>query len=594
LKAVFNNPYFNAIRNIAQILDADQKKRSIIMIGLLLLNAAFDVLGIAVIFPLIEAAQKPNLIDQTSYLSFAKRILGVTDNLTFLFILSLIVLAVFVLKNVASIVIYYIQARFCFNVSQRLIQKSYQYYYSQGYLHINNTDSGKKAYEILNIPYYFSMGYMLEALLLSTELLVLLIIFIWVLYTAPLVMLILVFVILPIFVLMYIVTKDRTKKLGDRRNILYPKAFSLALDNLNAYTDVKLHNKEKFFHEKFANYTKEINSIDAKQLGIYSKIHQRLNDLVLGIALAIVFGVAYFFRENQTQILSLLSILGLAAYRLLPSINRIMGSALALKNMSFSVEELLKTKGIKIHEYPSIEALSIHTDIRFENLTYRYPNTGNKVIKNLSFSINKGETIGIIGSSGSGKSTLLNIILRLIREDEGHIIIDGIPLSADMDSSYQKCIGYVQQSVFIKNGTLIENIAFGEHPSEINMKRVDAALEEAMLATFVKEQAMGLHMPLGENGVLLSGGQKQRIGIARALYKNAELLLFDEATSSLDPETEKAIVATISNLTRLGKTIIIVAHRVTTLEMCNKIYELKDGTIDGVYTYQEVLDKVMA
>jgi ATP-binding cassette, subfamily B, bacterial PglK len=589
-----NNPYFNAIKNISLILDKDQKKRSLLMIGLLMVNALFDVFGLAAIFQLIDAALEPKLISKKWYLQQPSEWLGIEDPTTFLFVLSLIVFGIFLIKNSISILIFYIQSKFSYNIAHRLIQKVYKKYYDQGFLHIANTESGKKIYDIMTIPYYFATNYIIETLLLSTEIMVMILIFGYVLYSDPLVMVILLLVIIPVFLLVYHITKNKTKALGDQRNELYPKASSILLDSMSAYTDVKLGNKEAFFYSNFSKVMREMNDIDARQMGIYSKIHQRLNDVVLGLALALIFAVAYFFRESQTQVLAILSVFGLAAYRFLPSINRMMGSTLTLKNMSFVIEELKHIQGYQIEDFKNIEALKIKDSIKFENVSYLYPTTTNEVLSSFNLSISVGQTVGIIGSSGSGKTTFLSLFLRMIRETGGRILIDDQPLTPDLDASFQKSIGYVQQSVYIKNGSLIDNIAFGEDPAEIDYFKLEKAIKDAMLSNFVNDHPQGTSMLLGENGVKLSGGQRQRIGIARALYKNSDILLFDEATSALDHETEKAIVATIKNLTSLGKTIIIVAHRVTTLEMCDIIYELDKGKIVKSYSYGQVLEKVIS
>jgi ABC-type multidrug transport system fused ATPase/permease subunit len=232
-------------------------------------------------------------------------------------------------------------------------------------------------------------------------------------------------------------------------------------------------------------------------------------------------------------------------------------------------------------------------EIKFENIGFSYPDNPAEVLQDVSFHIQKGETIGFIGSSGSGKTTLLHIFLRFLPETRGCVTIDGVKLDASNNAQFQKAIGYVQQNVFIRNGTLRENIAFGLEDSEIDDIQLHKAIHDAMLAEFVAQHPDGLDMILGENGVKLSGGQRQRVGIARALYKDAQILLFDEATSALDHETEKAIVATINHLAKLDKTIVIVAHRITTLEMCDRIYELKNGMIAGTYDYNEILKKAI-
>jgi ABC-type multidrug transport system fused ATPase/permease subunit len=591
LNKLLNNPFFNAIKNIRDILEPDQRKRSLGMIALLFINAIFDVIGIASILPLINAALDPVSVQTKWYLRIPYEWIGVEDHITFMFILSAIIFFVFVIKNLITIFIFYIQARFSMNIAQRLSQNIFKYYYDQGYLHISGTESGKKNYDVITIPYYFSISYLLETLLLATEVLVLLIIFIAILFSNPNAMLILIFVIVPVFLGVYLLTKNKTKAIGDQRNKVAPQAISVLLDSFNAYTDVKLANKEAFFYENFRQMMRKMNDLDTLQQGIYSKIHQRINDIVLGLALMGIFGSAWIFRDQSAEIMSLLTVFGLAAYRFLPSVNRIMGSTLVLKNMSFVIEELKPVIQKSYPDFKEVEKLPLRDHISFQNIEYTYPTTQIPVLKGVSFDIKKGETIGIIGSSGSGKTTFLNLFLRLIHETNGKLMVDGLQIKEDKNACFQKAIGYVQQQVYIKNGTLTENIAFGEKPDETDHEKLQKVIRESMLGDFVAAHPLKEQMQLGENGVMLSGGQRQRVGIARALYKDSEILVFDEATSALDPETEKAIVTTINHLTRLNKTILIVAHRVTTLEMCDRIYEFKEGKVQGVHTYEELLKK---
>lgn len=590
---ILNNPYFNALKNINEILDEDQKKRSLLMWGLLLINAVFDLFGLAAIFPLMNAALEPESIHENKYLKILYDFVGIQDNITFLFILSACLFLIFLIKNTVSIIIFYIQAKFSFNISKRLSQKVFQFYYDQGYLYIANQDSGKKNYDILIIPYYFGSSYLVETLIMSTEIVVLLFIFLGLLIYNPTAVIFLMVFIIPIFGLVYLLTKNKTKRIGDERNEIYPKVTSTIIDSMQAYNDVQLSNKQHYFFKYFTALVEKINRLDSLQIGIYSKIHQRLNDIILGLSLLIIFGFAYFFRENATQILSLLTVFGIAAYRVLPAVNRIMGSTLAIKNVSYLIKELKPLANYKLQEYKNIDALTFQNEIKFENVGFNYPESNKDVINGLSFSVKKGETVGFVGSSGSGKTTLLHVFLRFLPESRGDITIDGIKLDTSNNAAFQKSIGYVQQNVYIKNGTLRENIAFGLEPHEVNEMQLNKAVEDAMLSDFVSQHPDGYEMMLGENGVKLSGGQRQRVGIARALYKDAQILLFDEATSALDHETEKAIVATINHLAKLDKTIIIVAHRVTTLEMCDRIYSLEDGKVKGVYRYDEVLKMVI-
>jgi ABC-type bacteriocin/lantibiotic exporter with double-glycine peptidase domain len=590
---ILNNPYFNALKNIRDILDDDQKKRSTYMFGLMLINAFVDIAGLGGMAILMQVIMDTNSIKEKWYLEFLYNLTGGSDMITFLLILSISIFIFFLFKNFISLIILYIQSRFSFNISLRLSQKMFQHYYDQGYLYISDQDTGKKNYDVIIVPYYFASSYLMETLLMSTEIVVLLLIFISLIIYNPIAIVFLIIFSLPILAIIYQLTKNKTKALGEARNTVAPKAISVLIDSMNAYNDVVLTNKEQSFYENFSDQIKKLNSIDALQQGIFAKIHQRLNDIVLGLGLMVLLAYAYFFRENSSEILVLMSVFALAAYRMLPAINRIMGSALAIKNVSYVIDELKVLNKRRLKHYKTVDSLHFNEKIVFDRIGFSYPGTDVEVLKDISFHLHKGETIGFIGSSGSGKTTLLHIFLRFLPETRGCVTIDGVKLDASNNAQFQKAIGYVQQNVFIRNGSLRENIAFGLENSEINDIQLHKAINDAMLAEFVAQHPDGLDMVLGENGVKLSGGQRQRVGIARALYKDAQILLFDEATSALDHETEKAIVATINHLAKLDKTIVIVAHRITTLEMCDRIYELKNGMISGTYDYSEILKKAI-
>jgi len=301
----------------------------------------------------------------------------------------------------------------------------------------------------------------------------------------------------------------------------------------------------------------------------------------------VIFGYAYFGNLSVEQVLSLLGLFGLSAYKVLPAINRMMQALLTIKNSTFVIDELNRIAGVGIQEFEEAEDIEMLDSLTLNDISYSYPNSDEQVLKSINLKINKGESIGIIGSSGSGKTTLLKLLLRLIHETKGSIAIDGRLIDETLEPSFQKLIGYVEQDIFILNTTLRENVAFGIE--DIDDDKVWESLEEAKLADYIRAQPKGLNTVLGESGVNLSGGQKQRVGIARALYKNSQILFFDEATSALDNETERAVVESINHLSNLGKTVVIVAHRITTLEKCDRIIELNNGTIQREPQYQDLI-----
>lgn len=213
------------------------------------------------------------------------------------------------------------------------------------------------------------------------------------------------------------------------------------------------------------------------------------------------------------------------------------------------------------------------------------------MLKDINLKIKKGEKIGIVGSSGSGKTTLMNVLLRFYYEDHGAIRIDGVKLGPEHLIDWRKKIGYVKQDIFLLDATIRENIAFGE--GIIDDHRLALAIKQASLEKFIESLPEGLETNIGEKGSKLSGGQRQRISIARSLYRNADILIFDEATSALDNQTELEVTESIDSLSEVNKTIFIIAHRVTTLRNCDRIYDLKEGAIAGIYSYTELVEKII-
>lgn len=574
------------------------------MIALLLVNAILDFTGLATIGALIVSALENSIFEGASYIRpvgesnlqyfFNSNLRALYDwtgagsDVAFLMFLSVVIFIVFLIKNGIGLWIGYVQTKFSYNVALRLNKKMFKHFYDQGYLFIKDSTSGKKVYSIVDIPMRFASHYLNTLLIFGTELVILFIIFLALLFIDPKACLLLAMTIIPTFYLIYSFTKEQSKKIGLERNELSPKNYAKVFESMNAYVDIKLSNKENQILDQYLSLQKKINSVDTLFFGIYHKLNQRTNDIIFGLGIMVIFGYAYFTGLDRVSILQLLGLFAAAAYKFLPSFNRILTCLLTLKNSTFVFNELAAIKDVKLSEFEVVEPLKFERSLKVENLSFQYPQGVDPVVKDISFELLKGETVGFIGSSGSGKSTLLRLLLGLIRGDNGKIYIDDLLVDDQSIATYQKIIGYVQQEVFILNDTVKSNIAFGEE--EVDERKLWQSIKDAQLEDFITDHPKQVDLLLGENGVNLSGGQKQRIGIARALYKDAEILMFDEITSALDGETEKAVVETINHLTQLGKTVIIVAHRISTLEKCHRIYEISEGRIAGQYRYDEVIE----
>jgi ABC-type bacteriocin/lantibiotic exporter with double-glycine peptidase domain len=356
------------------------------------------------------------------------------------------------------------------------------------------------------------------------------------------------------------------------------------MQGLGGIKEVKLMGKEDFFLAEFSGHSTKKNRIIAKQLALIQVPRLFLEFLsVLGIV-CLVF-ISVYRHVNIEYLLTILGVYMVGSYRLIPSVNKIMAS---LQNIKFHqpvvnlvATELERFKGLEKIAQLATGNKKIHLPfnhlVSVENLSFHYASNNRLVLKDISFQINKGECIGIIGESGSGKSTMIDLILGLMQPVKGKIFCDGKDIQENM-RNWQNLIGYVPQNIYLTDSSLKANIAFGVPADEIDENALEDAISCAMLDTFVKNLEHGVNTQIGERGTKISGGQRQRIGIARALYHNPELLILDEATSALDSETEYDVMKAVTDL-KGTRTIIIVAHRHSTLAKCDRIYEFGNGKI---------------
>ena len=272
------------------------------------------------------------------------------------------------------------------------------------------------------------------------------------------------------------------------------------------------------------------------------------------------------------------------AYRLIPSFSKITSSYQSIMNANSSIKTITKELNLENdicydNKFDSRKKINFNISLDLKNISFKYRNRNENILENLNFRINKGEVIGILGDSGVGKSTFLDILVCLIKPSFGEIKLDNINLAnPEIIRTYQNIIGYVTQSPYILDDTIAENIAFGDLNSTLNNLQIKKAINKAKLKNFVDSLPEGENTVIGNRGVKLSGGQRQRIALARCFYFDREIILFDEATNSLDSDTEKEIIDSIYSLKKI-KTIIIVSHKKELLNKCDKIYFIRNKTM---------------
>ena len=300
-------------------------------------------------------------------------------------------------------------------------------------------------------------------------------------------------------------------------------------------------------------------------------------------------------KRDMIDIIQYLGVFAVASFRIIPGVSRILTSFQAIRYEEPSIKILLREFDLKNNSYTnnsyqsknSSSPMKFQREINLTNLSFAYPIRKEFSLSEISMTVKKGDFIGIIGETGSGKSTLINLLTGLLKPSEGKIEVDELNINSNLPEWHKK-IGYVPQSVYLTDDTIRKNIAFGLREDDIDDTLIKNAVEKANLNKFLNELSGGLETIVGEKGIRLSGGQQQRIGIARALYRDPEILILDEATSSLDQSTEKKIMESIQHLKR-KKTLIIITHRLSTVKDCDKIFFIEEGKITKQGSPEEIL-----
>jgi ABC-type multidrug transport system fused ATPase/permease subunit len=406
----------------------------------------------------------------------------------------------------------------------------------------------------------------------------------------PLLFFILFATLVPSTLLTYRALKNRSHTIGEDIDRNRPKAYNLVLDTFVGYVELKLANKLTQFRERIYQNQRLGQDLDARMY-LYNLLPVRVIEMVAILAVVVIFLYSLLISGDTASLVTTVGLFAAAAYRLMPSVNRILTSLVTMKQHMYTLESLSVFREPEWHtqDVPQHATLPFEQEVSFDHVTFAFPTSTKPVLRDVSFAVRKGEKIGFIGSSGSGKTTLMNLLLRFYTQQQGEIRVDGQPLTLAHTQAWHRLVGYVKQDTFLMDASLRDNITLGE--AEPDEQRLRYALEQASLTDFVAGLPQGLDTMAGERGSKLSGGQRQRVGIARAMYKQTQVLVMDEATSALDNQTEREVSEAINKLASTDITILIIAHRITTLRQCDRIFELKDGRIVAVYTYDELVLK---
>ena len=580
----------NNLKRVWFLLPNIFRRKAYLILFLMLFNSLLELFGLASLIPLIVIVIEENAIANSEMLSTIFNELGFTNENSFIVFTCIIIILAIIGKNIISLFISRYQANYSFNIYRYFANKLLSFYYEKGFLFFKQTNSHLILRNISAVPSNFAQNIVLNLIQLFTEFVILGFIVIGILLYDAMIILYLAAIVGPVFFVFYRSAKNRIKRIKEELYELTPVLNKNIFESIHGYVDVKILNKEKYFHRVIDKSFDKLTKLQVKSF-VFNLLPTKVNEvsMMLGILIIVIYGV--YALDDRSELITLLGVFGLAAYRVLPSINRTMLALFNLQAFQYTFDVIEEVKEYESSVKKEGLKLAFNHSIELNNVSFSYPDKEEKALDSISVSIDKGKKIGVVGRSGSGKTTLINLLLRFVKEQSGEVKLDGKQLSDDDAAAWRKLVGYVQQEVYLIDGTLVENIAFGEESDEIDHDRLKSALEKASLLEFVNDLDNGIHTHVGEQGAQISGGQKQRIGIARALYSGAEILIFDEATSALDSETEKEITESIERLSGYDLTMIIIAHRVTTLKYCDRILVIKDGRVEKETNYSEIIDE---
>jgi HlyD family secretion protein len=343
----------------------------------------------------------------------------------------------------------------------------------------------------------------------------------------------------------------------------------------------------------FFNKNKILQEVMTKKIilnNILTVAPKNIIEIISYISIVIIFFlITNIYNQDYSMIIPALAVIGFVAIKMIPAIQQIFSNLAYVGGSSNSFYQIFYDlkKHYKNIKSASNNKLSIKKDCKdfhfkkticLDNISFKYPNREFEAIKKINIKINKNNRIGIIGPSGSGKSTIINIIMGLIYPTNGDLVVDNLLINKKRITHLQNLIGYVPQNFFLFDGTIVENVTLESNTKNIDFKKFNTAIKLSKLKDFLKELPVGIHSKIGEGGVLLSGGQRQRLAIARSLYLDKEILIFDEATSSLDVFAEDFIKKTLKKFMN-NKTIIIVSHRIELIKECDVIYCINNGSV---------------
>ena len=589
---------FESLKGLFMLLTSNQRKRFYMLQILVILMTIIEIFGVAAIIPFMALVGDMSQLQQDTFIGQVYQSSGIASESKFVFMFGICVLCILFISTIVSMFTIWKLSMFVHYFGTEIADRLYTHYLRQGWLFHASGSSAQLTKKIATETLRVTGGILVPLIYVNSKVILAILMSLSIFIYDPIVAITGISIFGITYYIIFKIVKARLSLYGQAISEVNEQRFRLMNEGFGGIKDVLLLGRDKNFIERF----NETGNILAHSNGTSTALIQTPRYFLELIAFGSMISMILFLITNHNGnlgiILPILSVYAIGAIKLLPAFQQIYSSTGIIRaniaafesiqqdlkdSLQFQEEKLTQLKIEQSRFFPKLH-------ISLENISFTYPNKKEKTLDKVNILIQANTVIGIVGPSGSGKSTLIDILLSLIDPDEGQLKIDEKLVSNHNRRSWQNTIGFVAQNIFLSEGSIAENVAFGLPQDEIDIEQVTKVIELAHLAEFTESLKDGIHTKVGERGIQLSGGQRQRIGIARALYNKAEVLVFDEATSSLDGITEKMIMEAIHDFSG-KKTIILIAHRLKTVQKCDQIFFINNGRVDDHGTYDELIEK---
>lgn len=573
------------LKKLFGLLDRHSKIVFPLILVMMFIETLFEALGVSLIVPLVSSVMNSDSVTDHSFAAVVCSVLHIEDSGTFIVCCIVMLIALFLVKTVFMLFECKVRYNFICKSRHMVQRKIFSSILERPYEYFLNVQSGEIIREVSDdCNRTFSLfGSLMDV---CANLLMTVVIAAVLLIINPVMTLVMVAMLVLLAVILITVVKPTLKKQGRILVRHATRNYKNLLEAVQGIKIVKITKSQQYFNDEFRKNGEKVIEADRKNTVINRIPHAVTEFVCISTALVYVL-ILYLNGSDIGAMVPAFSAFAVASLKLIPSVKGIINAYYAAAFSEAAVDKVVEnySKANALTPKKAAEPMTLKESIELRDVTYQYPESDRKILDHASLTIPVGKSVGIMGMSGIGKTTSADVLLGLLFPKEGSIAFDGREMGVNIDN-YPIRIGYVPQSIFILDDTVRNNIAFGVPEGEIRDDLISEVISAAQLDDFVAALPEGINTGIGENGVRISGGQRQRIGIARALYSNPDLLIFDEATSSLDLKTEESVLQSIEAL-HGKKTMLIIAHRPQTITNCDYVYRM----VDGKFVYEKQQDR---